>query len=92
MQHQLKDLYGRRITSTAKLFILVVLILLGVHLAFGGKDRRDQSNAFGDITGQSLRSQPVSYSLHCKGLYANDVRKHQFTFIRATLPSAVESP
>ena len=57
MQHQLKDLYGRRITSTVKLFILVVLILLGVHLVFGGKGRRDQSNAYGDMTGQSPRSE-----------------------------------
>lgn len=30
----MKDLYGRRITPGVKIFILVVIVLLGVGLAF----------------------------------------------------------
>jgi hypothetical protein len=34
MKKQLKDVYGRRITPGVKILMLVVIIFLGMHLAF----------------------------------------------------------
>ena len=34
MENRMKDLYGRRITPGVKIFILLVIVLLGLGLAF----------------------------------------------------------
>lgn len=34
MENKMKHLYGRRITPGVKIFILIVIVLLGVSLAF----------------------------------------------------------
>lgn len=45
MKNQLKDIYGRRITPNVKIFILVVIIFLGVSLAFTGPGHGDKKHA-----------------------------------------------
>jgi hypothetical protein len=44
MKTQLKDLYGKRITPGVKIFMLVAIIFLGMHLAFKGASDADKSH------------------------------------------------
>lgn len=46
MKNELKDLYGRRTTPNVKIFVLVVIILLGLNLAFngGGASNQEQTD------------------------------------------------
>ena len=45
MENHLKDLYGRRMTPGVKIFMLIVVIFLGLHLAFSERDQSDKINA-----------------------------------------------
>jgi hypothetical protein len=42
MKTHVKELYGRRITPVVRIFMLVVIIFLGLHLAFTGAGHDDQ--------------------------------------------------
>lgn len=45
MKNQLKDLYGRRTTPGVKIFMLIVLIFLGLHLVFNKAVKSDKTHA-----------------------------------------------
>ena len=45
MKRQLKDIYGKRTTPGVKILMLVVIIFLGLHLAFGDASDGDQKHA-----------------------------------------------
>jgi hypothetical protein len=45
MESKMKDLYGRRITPGVKIFILVVIVLLGLGLAFTDARHGHHKNA-----------------------------------------------
>ncbi len=44
MKNRLEDLYGRRITPGVKIFVLVVIIFLGMHLAFNGAGHSEKTH------------------------------------------------
>jgi hypothetical protein len=44
MKTQLKDIYGRRTTPGVKILMLVVIIFLGLHLAFGEASNDDKKH------------------------------------------------
>jgi hypothetical protein len=43
MKNQLKHLYGRRITPNSKIFMLVVIVFLGLSLAFTGGEQENKN-------------------------------------------------
>jgi hypothetical protein len=45
MKNQLKEAYDRRITPGVKIFMLVVIVFLGLHLAYTEGNRVDRKQA-----------------------------------------------
>ena len=45
MKNQLKEVYGRRVTPGAKIIMLVVIIFLGLHVAFTEGSHVDKKQA-----------------------------------------------
>ena len=45
MENQLKELYGRRATPVVKIFILIIMIFLGLHLVFSKAGQSDTTQA-----------------------------------------------
>ena len=45
MENHLKDLYGRRTTPGVKIFMLIVVIFLGLHLVFSKAVQNDKTHA-----------------------------------------------
>ena len=45
MENHLKDLYGRRTTPGVKIFMLILIILLGLHLVFSKAVQNDKTPA-----------------------------------------------
>lgn len=45
MENHLKDLYGRRTTPGVKIFMLILIILLGLHLGFSKAVQSDKTHA-----------------------------------------------
>ncbi|MGC1240384.1 MAG: hypothetical protein WA874_02290 [Chryseosolibacter sp.] len=50
MENQLKHLYGRRTTPGVKILMLVVIIFLGLHLAFSEASHSDKNHAPADTS------------------------------------------
>ena len=49
MKYHLKEHYGRRITPGVRIFILVAIILLGLHLAFGAASHGEKKQTYNEM-------------------------------------------
>ena len=50
VENKLKELYGRRTTPGVKILVLVVVIILGLHLAFSEAQLRNETHAPADTS------------------------------------------
>jgi hypothetical protein len=49
MHYQLRTHYGRRFTSSVKLFMLIAIVILGLYLAFSGAGDNDNNSYTGEV-------------------------------------------